>query len=145
MVKIYALMSGEEVLYVGQTCRSLRRRESAHRCSSNDCGSRHIPSDVQWVMQLLEECEEEHANEWERFYIEMYAPPYNKKLPGRTDAEYRKTNIQKAYQKAYHKEYQKKYRQTKAREEYMRAYRLRQKAIKEREQQKPADHPVGEE
>jgi len=88
MVLIYALMSGEEVLYVGQTINTLQKRAHEHRCVNNNAGSKNIPPDVTWEIKLLEECEEEHATSWERFYIEMLTPPYNKVVPGRTKKEY---------------------------------------------------------
>ena len=114
MVLIYALVSGEEVLYVGQTIQTLKRRASEHRSAGNQTGSRNIPPDVQWEIKLLEECEE-NATVRERHYVETFNPPYNKIIPGRTPAEYRQTDVAKAIQRAYG--------QTEARKAYLRAYR----------------------
>jgi len=90
MVKIYALVSGEEVLYVGKTVQVLRERARGHRKPDNKCGSKNIPPDVLWEIQLLEECQGEDAVARERHYVETLIPPYNTQIPGRTHAEYLK-------------------------------------------------------
>ena len=110
MVLIYALMSGEEVLYVGRTIQTLEKRASEHRSAGNQAGSRNIPPDVEWEIKLLEECAENAAAR-ERHYIETLKPLYNTIIPGTA------TETQKAYQKAY--------RQTEAGKEVRRKYFLK--------------------
>jgi len=113
-------MNGEEVLYVGQTGQTLGERATSHRSDSNGCGSKNIPSEIPWEITLLEECEEDHATDWERFYIEMLAPPYNKKIPGRTKAEWQKVFYQSESEKANKTARQNTFRQTEAGKAYRR-------------------------
>jgi hypothetical protein len=136
MARIYALVSGEEVLYVGRTTRTLVEREWNHRAVGNSAGSKNIPIGINWEIKLLEECEE-NATARERHYIEILKPPYNKLIPGRTEAEYNHTDERKAYQRAYQhtearKASQRAYRQTEAGKasyrEAARRYRLKKKS-----------------
>jgi hypothetical protein len=115
MVKIYALMSGEEVLYVGKTVQTLRERARGHRKPDNKCCSKNIPQHVQWEIQLIEECEDEDAAVRERHYIETLIPPYNTQIPGRKRAE-------------YYKEYMKSEEHKEAARAKARRYRLKKKS-----------------
>ena len=128
MVKIYALVSGEEVLYVGQTVRTLEERAWGHRKSSNRCNSKNIPTDMQWEMQLLEECEGENATARERHFIETLKPLYNKRIPGRTMHEYSQTEAGKAAKKAVNKAYKQTEAGKAVQKESAHRYRLKKKA-----------------
>ena len=111
MVRIYALMEGDLVLYVGKTIRSLKRREACHRSSSNDTCSRHIPKDSEWEIVLVDEVPDEEGTKWERYYYETLDPLYNAYMPGRTYADscknWREQNREKC------NEYKRKYRASK--------------------------------
>lgn len=120
-------MSGQLVLYVGQTRKTLARRASNHRAPTNTCGSKNIPRYIEWNIKLLEECEETHASDWERFYIEMYMPPYNQIIPGRFQ-EYKESDAYREHRK-----------------KYLKNYYLKQKARQECEQQKQVDQAVAQE
>lgn len=122
MVRIYALKNGEEVLYVGQTIRTLERRAAVHRAPSNATGSRHIPPEVHWEITLLEECEENIATARERHFIETLSPPYNKNIPGRTKAEYNQTEAVKARKKAHYQTEAWKAANRERMRSYMRSY-----------------------
>jgi hypothetical protein len=74
-------------LYVGQTKDSLLRRESGHRTKSNNCCSKYIPDNIQWTIELIEECEDNISIQRERYYIELLEPLFNYKIPGRTNKE----------------------------------------------------------
>lgn len=100
VVKIYALMDGITCLYVGKT-KHERKRELTHRNDKhNNCYSRYIPKDIQWTMELIEECEDNIAKDRERYYIEYLQPLYNKVIPGRS----RKESL-KAYNYSHKQEY----------------------------------------
>ena len=87
-MRIYALVSDEEVLYVGKTTRSLNKRAIEHKCDkTNTTGSKFIPKDIVWDIKLLEEVLDKQGTEYERFYVEYLEPKYNKQIPGRTKAE----------------------------------------------------------
>jgi hypothetical protein len=127
MVLIYALVSGEEVLYVGQTIQTLQERASGHKKVSNTCGSKNIPPDIQWEIKLLEECAENAAAR-ERHYIETLTPPYNERIPGRTKSEYaqmyKHTEICMAYEQSEtRKEAKRAYHHTEAAKATKREYR----------------------
>jgi len=102
MAKIYALMDGQLVLYVGST-NDMQERLYNHRSINNDTTSRHIPKDCDWEMILLEECEDSDKIRRERHYIETLNPLYNLQIPGRSRAEYAKTEKAKKYQAEYAK------------------------------------------
>jgi predicted GIY-YIG superfamily endonuclease len=102
---IYCLASEDEVLYVGRTT-NLKIRECDHRKPSNRTSSRFIPEGTKWDMICLEEVAEEDASHAEVFYYHFLEPKYNKSVPGRTKAEYQRSE--------YMKEYRKKYKQTEA-------------------------------
>ena len=119
-MRIYALVSDEEVLYVGKTVGLLSSRKSKHKCATaNKTGSKNIPKDIAWDIELLEEVPDEQAEEYERHYIELLEPSYNIYMPGRRviteDEENAKT---KARQQRYArsekgKECQKRFRDKK--------------------------------
>ena len=92
MVRIYALMEGDLVLYVGKTTMSLKQRAASHRCPNNTASSRHIPKDSEWEIVLVDEVPDEEETEWERYYYETLDPLYNAYMPGRTQEEWQKTN-----------------------------------------------------
>ena len=87
MVRIYALMEGDLVLYVGKTTMSLKDREACHRCPTNTASSRYIPKDSEWEIVLVDEVPDEEVTKWERHYYETLDPLYNERVPGRTPAE----------------------------------------------------------
>jgi len=90
--RIYALISGQLVLYVGKTTQTLTQRMSEHRSKSNKTWSRYIPEYTDWVITLLEECTEKNGTERERHYYNILKPLYNRCTPGRTDREYKVDN-----------------------------------------------------
>lgn len=82
MVKIYALISGELILYVGKTT-NLKRRERFHRSRYlNSTGSKNIPKDTEWTMKLLETVSDEIGYLRERYYFDTLMPLYNINRPG---------------------------------------------------------------
>ena len=82
-MRIYALVSDEEVLYVGKTIRHLRDRKAKHNCpTANSTGSRNIPKDIAWDIMLLEEVPDDQGKEYERYYIDFLQPRYNISMPG---------------------------------------------------------------
>jgi len=129
-MKIYALVSGDLILYVGKTNASLKQRAASHRCPSNTACSKYIPEYIHWEIILIDEIPDDEATQWERYYYDELMPLYNKNIPGRTALEWHKDKgyaSNKAYQKAtgyahsrawaktekgkaYYKEWQKKYR-----------------------------------
>jgi len=110
-MKIYALVSEDEVLYIGKTTCSLKVRKKHHKSKKhNRCHSKNIPSDIVWDIILLEDVEDYNSIEYERFYIDYLEPRYNKLMPGRSGEEYEKSKERKEYKHAYHrtKEYREK-------------------------------------
>jgi hypothetical protein len=97
MTRIYALVWGQLVLYVGQTRQTLKQRERRHRNKGNKACSKYIPKDIEWEIKLLEECEDDIATRREQYYYDTLKPFYNRCRPGQT-----------------HKEYLRKYQQTEA-------------------------------
>ena len=77
MTFIYALVSGELILYVGQTNRSLTTRAYSHRSKSNRTGSKYIPDYIDWMIKLLEECDSSVRYIREQFYYDNLKPLYN--------------------------------------------------------------------
>jgi hypothetical protein len=152
MTRIYALVSGQLVLYVGQTRNTLRKREREHRSKGNTSCSKYIPDDIDWEIKLLEECEDVIATTREQHYYDTLKPFYNRCRPGQTHTEsqrkYLQTEAGKESQKKYRqteackeskrkyeqtetrKESVRKYRQTEARKEYQREYNKRYRAAK---------------
>jgi hypothetical protein len=118
MTKIYALMCGQLVLYVGQTIHTLKQRERKHRSKGNNCCSKYIPKDIDWETVLLEECEDDIAITREQHYYDTLKPFYNRCRPGQTKKE-----SQKKYQQTEAcKEIQRKWRKTEAGKESKRKY-----------------------
>jgi predicted GIY-YIG superfamily endonuclease len=110
MYYIYALKCEELVLYVGQTI-DMRRRFNAHKRQTNpDCGSRDIPDDMDFYMDLLEVVDTiEEARQQEQFYYDTLKPFYNTVRPGQTKKECNRKYYEKNKQKI--KEYVKEYRE----------------------------------
>ena len=138
MTHIYALVSGQLVLYVGKTKLSLKRRESCHRCKkSNRCSSKYIPEYIDWTMKLLETVADDKAIEKEQHYYDTLKPLYNYQRPGQTTGEYEQTEACKESKRKYEqsearKEVNRKYKQSeagkKARNKAQRKYRLKKKS-----------------
>jgi hypothetical protein len=108
MVKIYALVEGNLILYVGKTTTSLKRREKYHRAKSNTSHSRYIPEHCEWEIVEIGEYPDDEEVLWEQFWYDTLDPLYNKCRPGQTTAEYKQTEKVKKSQA----EYSRKYRQT---------------------------------
>ena len=117
---IYCLASEDEVLYVGRT-NNLKRREKEHRNKRDTTYTRFIPASTKWEMICLEEVAEEDAFHAEGFYYQFLEPKYNKKVPGRTFAEYQQSEACKEYNRKYSREYE----QTEIRKEYRKNYSKR--------------------
>ena len=117
MVYIYALMSGQLVLYVGKTKR-LKGRERQHRKGKSQC-SRYIPDYMDWTMNVLEETTDALGIEREQYFYDTLKPLYNHQRPGQTQTAYEQSEAGKATKRAY--------RQTDARKAYRRAYYLKMK------------------
>ena len=78
---IYALVSGQLILYVGKS-KNLKLREEYHRSKKyNDCGSKDIPDYIDWEMIKLESVTEDIANIKERYYYDTLKPLYNINKP----------------------------------------------------------------
>lgn len=91
MVKIYALMSGNLVLYIGKTVQSLIRREASHRSLSNTTASRYIPTDCEWEMVHIDDVSDDEDIIWEQYYYDTLNPLYNYHRPGQTKKEWLST------------------------------------------------------
>jgi hypothetical protein len=88
-MKIYALMSGDLILYVGKTTQLLGLRAAHHRChKSNNTSSKNIPKDYEWEIVLLDEVPDAEGRKWERHYYDTLDPLYNERVPGRTGKEW---------------------------------------------------------
>ena len=98
---IYALMSGQLVLYVGKTA-DPKEREYMHRSKHNTSGSRHIPPYTDWNMKLLEKCSTELSKLREQYWMDQLKPLYNEK-----NAYKKKISIEEY--KAYNREAQKRH------------------------------------
>ena len=78
---IYALVSGQLILYVGKS-KYLKLREEYHRSKKyNDCGSRDIPDYIDWEIIKLEKVIEDISNIRERYYYDTLKPLYNINKP----------------------------------------------------------------
>jgi hypothetical protein len=108
MVKIYALMSGELVLYVGKTMVSLKERERRHRTKSNDTCSRYIPKDCEWEMVHVDDVPDDEGVKWEQYYYDTLDPLYNRNRPGQTSSE--STKAWRQANRERYNENQRKYR-----------------------------------
>ena len=121
MATVYALMSGQQCLYVGHTIQTLQQRIYKHRYISNTCGSKNIPADVAWTAKLLEKCSKDVSRVREQHWIDELKPLYNKvkaynplSQPERVkeyqaSEEYKKKISTEEY-KAYNREAQRKHR-----------------------------------
>lgn len=126
MVKIYALVSGQLILYVGKTTLTLKRREQNHRSNWNDTSSKYIPSYIDWTIKLLEEVTNDQDVIKEQYYFDTLKPLYNRCRPGQTVQETQK----QIYIKRKHLvlKRNKKFQQTDAYKEYQKQYREKKKA-----------------
>ena len=80
MVKIYALVSGQLILYVGKTIQPLNDRKIKHKYKkTNTSGSKHIPDYIDWTITLLEEVPDEQGAIKEQYYIDTLKPFYNQR------------------------------------------------------------------
>jgi hypothetical protein len=127
MTHIYALVSGQLILYVGKTG-DMKRREYNHRHSSNNCYSKYIPEYIDWTMKLLETVPNDQAVTKEQHYYDTLKPLYNCQRPGQTKRKYQQSEAYKEYRKIYEqsearKEAQKKYQQSEAYKESQKKYR----------------------
>ena len=91
---MYALVSGQLILYVGQTG-NMANRERQHRQKQPTCTSKHIPDYIEWDMKLLEKCEDALAVSRERHFYDTLKPLYNKCVPGRSSSELERTEARK--------------------------------------------------
>ena len=114
MVRVYALVEGQLVLYVGKTGMDLKRREMYHRAKCNTSHSRYIPEHCEWEMVEIGEYPDEEGVLWEQFWYDTLDPLYNSQRPGQTSAEYVQTEKVK-----------------KSQAEASRRYRLKKKELKE--------------
>ena len=124
-MKIYALVSGQLVLYVGKTTMELKQREASHRTPSNTASSKNIPNHIDWKIILLDEVEEDESVMWEQLYYDELMPLYNTYRPGQTLIEYNQGNgyaAQKAYNKRTGGAHTKAWQKTENGKEYARAY-----------------------
>ena len=87
MAFIYALMWGHLVLYVGKTI-NMKERERGHRSGKDSSGSRDIPNEYDWIMVLLEECEDALWTTREKYWYDTLHPLYTKCRPGTTAKEW---------------------------------------------------------
>ena len=78
MLRIYALMYGQLVLYVGRTLQTLQERNRAHTAANNYTHSRYIPEHCRpWEIKLLEDCDDGFAVVREQYYYDTLTPLYN--------------------------------------------------------------------
>ena len=124
-MKIYALVSGQLVLYVGKTTLELKNRASSHKCPSNTACSKNIPEHIDWKIVLIDEVEDDESVMWEQLYYDELMPLYNTYRPGQTDLEYNQAKgyaAQKAWAKKTDYAYNKAYQKTEKGKEYSRAW-----------------------
>ena len=124
-MKIYALVSGQLVLYVGKTTMELCKRENSHRCRSNTACSKNIPDQIEWEIVLIDDVEDDESVMWEQLYYDELMPLYNTYRPGQTLIEYNQAKgyaAQKAYQKRTGGASAKAWQKTEKGKEYSRAW-----------------------
>ena len=124
-MKIYALVWGDLILYVGQTNASLKQRAASHRCSSNTACSKYIPDYMDWEIVLVDTVPDDEATKWEQYYYDELMPLYNKYRPGQTTEEWNKANgyaSQRAYNKKTGYAHIKAYHKSEKGKAYSRAY-----------------------
>lgn len=103
MVKIYALVSGQLILYVGKTIMTLKKRETNHRCKKcNTTKSRYIPDYIDWEIKLLEEVTNDQGVIKEQYYFDTLKPLYNYQRPGGTNIQYKDSISRKETKKKYY-------------------------------------------
>ena len=121
MVKIYALVARQLVLYVGKTGETLSRREARHRNKWNGSYSKYIPDWIDWEIKLLEEVPDDQGTAKEQHYYDTLKPLYNRNRPGQTAKERAQSEAGKERTAAKnkrarntpgYKEYRKQYRDT---------------------------------
>lgn len=78
---IYALVSGELILYVGQT-KSIERRMREHKNKKTGTGSTDIPAYIDWDLRILEKVLQDEKVVRERYWYDVLKPLYNKIRPG---------------------------------------------------------------
>jgi hypothetical protein len=100
MIHIYALVSGQLVLYVGRTYR-LAYREYCHRKKYNSSHSRYIPEHIDWTIKLLETVPDDQAIVKEQSYYDTLNPLYNRQRPGQTKQEYENSDINTTRRRKY--------------------------------------------
>ena len=114
-MRIYALMSGQLVLYVGKTKISLKDRAYTHKNKGNTTCSKYIPKYIDWEIVLLDEVPDEEGLKWEQHYYDLLMPLYNYKRPGQTKKEYAKEWRKTEYAKEKHRIHQRaRYHRNKA-------------------------------
>ena len=116
MVRVYALVEGNLILYVGKTIRDLKRRARFHRAKYDQTHSRYIPEHCEWEMVEIGEYPDDEGTLWEQFWYDTLDPLYNSQRPGQTSAEYMQTEKVK-----------------KSQAEASRRYRLKMKELKEQQ------------
>jgi predicted GIY-YIG superfamily endonuclease len=99
MTHIYALVSGQLILYVGKTG-DMKEREYGHR-SGGCCHSKYIPKYIDWTMKLLETVPNDQAITKEQYYYDTLKPLYNNKRPGQTSEQYQQSKARKDAQRKY--------------------------------------------
>ena len=103
MTHIYALVSGQLVLYVGKTVRTLKRREIQHRCKGNNTHSKYIPEHIDWTIKLLETVPDDQAAIKEQYYYDTLKPLYNQYKPIWSSEEYKQSEARKESIRKYQK------------------------------------------
>jgi hypothetical protein len=101
MPHIYALVSGQLILYVGKTTQTLKKRGQQHRRKNNRCCSKYIPEYIDWTIRLLETVTPEKSIEKEKYYYDTLKPLYNYQRPGQSKREYELTDTYKKYREYY--------------------------------------------
>lgn len=101
MPHIYALVSGQLILYVGKTG-DMKRRLKEHRSKSNTSCSKNIPEYIDWTIRFLETVTPEESIEKEKYYYDTLKPLYNRQRPGQSKDEYDHTTIRKEIRRNYY-------------------------------------------
>ena len=73
---IYALISGQLVLYIGKT-NNVERRKREHRNKKTGTGSDEIPKYIDWDMIILETCDDASKKYKEQYWYDTLKPLYN--------------------------------------------------------------------
>ena len=132
---IYLLTNQDGYGYIGRTT-NLKQRLRVHK-SNNKCFSKFLGANIECI--ILEECDEDCLDDYERYYYDMYKEIYgdkivNGKRPLQTEKERYKENpnCYREYVKANHEkisEFQKEYREANREKakEYARSNREKQK------------------